>query len=210
MIKIMVQILLLLGWSAYHHQSKAALSFAVRSSVQKAWGDSWDMLRFAAVALSESKDQAQQRGIIWWGQEKWSEDWTFIKWRRCWTEHPYESSTDLPQIQRPVCDLRQSFSHVNKATVSCPLFLLCPHKSLSLLTVIRTPSLRGVERMCHCTVLSHHWFWWCKVTETISTQSALWCPFLHLQRIVAYCGSLHSGLLWQLTHIRGGFIEEVR
>lgn len=55
MIKEMGQILLSLGWPAYHHQPKVPLSFPVRSPVQKGWGDPQGMLCFAVVTLHDSK-----------------------------------------------------------------------------------------------------------------------------------------------------------
>lgn len=70
MIKEMSQILLSLGWPAYHHQPKVPLSFPVRSPVQKGWGDPQGMLCFAVVTLGDSKAWAQQREILWWEQGK--------------------------------------------------------------------------------------------------------------------------------------------
>lgn len=70
MIEKMSQILLPLGWPAYHHQPKIPLSVAFRSPVQKGWRDPHDMLRVAVVTLGDSKAWAQQRGILWWEQGK--------------------------------------------------------------------------------------------------------------------------------------------
>lgn len=55
MIEKMSQILLPLGWPAYHHQPKIPLSVAFRSPVQKGWRDPEDMLCVAVVTLGDSK-----------------------------------------------------------------------------------------------------------------------------------------------------------